>query len=83
MQSAKLNWILQVVAMISIKGLEHIEIVEGSVDGEIFWEFMSGALDVYESGDFDVVVMDNCAIHHINDVPMEVIAVSEAVACTH
>ena len=58
------------IAAISTEGLE---LTDGSVNGDIFFDFVRGSL-IPEMNSFDgcspisIAVMDNCSIHHTEDV---------------
>ena len=61
------------IAALSTEGLVALELTDGSVDGDAFFDFIRGSL-IPEMNPFDgcsptsVAVMDNCSIHHTDDV---------------
>ena len=61
------------IAAISAKGVETIKIVRGSVDGDVFYDFVCENL-LFKVMPFNsinsnsVVIMDNCSVHHTNEV---------------
>ncbi|EDR07154.1 uncharacterized protein LACBIDRAFT_299030 [Laccaria bicolor S238N-H82] len=64
---------LFVVATLSINGMIHIKIVEGSFTASLFYEFIEGLLDKMQPFPLQnsVIVMDNACIHkdpHILDL---------------
>lgn len=61
------------IAAISMRGLEALKIVRGSVDGDVFYNFVCKdlltKLQPFDgSNDNSVLVMDNCSIHHTSEV---------------
>ena len=64
---------ISAVAALSSEGLVALELMDGSVDGDAFFDFVRGSL-IPEMNPFDgvspmsVAVMDNCSIHHTEDV---------------
>ena len=61
------------IAALSTEGLVALELTDGSVDGDTFYDFVRGSL-IPEMNPFDgcspmsVAVMDNCSIHHTDDI---------------
>ena len=61
------------VAAISSQGLIALELTDGTVDGDIFFDFVRGSL-IPEMRPFDgsspmsIALMDNCSIHHTHEV---------------
>ena len=61
------------IAGLSTEGLAALELTDGSVDGDAFYDFVRGSL-IPEMNPFDgcspmsVAIMDNCSIHHTQDV---------------
>ena len=57
------------IAGLSTKGLVALELTDGSVDGDTYYDFVRGSL-IPEMNPFDgsspmsVAIMDNCSIHH-------------------
>ncbi|EJD33035.1 hypothetical protein AURDEDRAFT_18015, partial [Auricularia subglabra TFB-10046 SS5] len=51
-------------------GLIFSDVREGSFDGDSFLEFLDGLLEVMNPypAPHSVLVMDNCAIHHVDGV---------------
>lgn len=59
-----------VLPALTLDGIIFSSIVEGSFNGESFMDFLEGLLDnmnLYPQT-HSVLVMDNCAIHHVEDV---------------
>ena len=56
----------------SVNGILDCKVVNGSVDGQVFYDFVQSTLLPYHMP-FDgknpnsIVVMDNCSIHHIQE----------------
>ena len=64
---------ISVIAAISAKGVETIKIVRGSVDGDVFYDFvcenlLSKVMPFNSINSNSVVIMDNCSVHHTNEV---------------
>ena len=61
------------IAAISTEGLVALELTDGSVNGDTIFDFVRGSL-IPEINSFDgcspmlIAVMDNCSIHHTEDV---------------
>ena len=57
------------IAALSFQGLIALELTDGTVDGDVFFDFVWGSL-IPEVRPFDgsspmsIAVMDNCSIHH-------------------
>ena len=66
------QWI-SAIAAISSDGLLGVELTTGSVNGEKFYNFVHGTL-ITAMLPFDgtsprsIAIMDNCSIHHVQDV---------------
>ena len=60
------------IAFMSVNGILDCKVVNGSVDGQVFYDFVQSTLLPYLMP-FDgknpnsIVVMDNCSIHHIQE----------------
>ena len=59
-----------VLPALTMDGIIFLNVVKGSFDGDTFQEFLSGLLQVMNPypGENSVLVMDNCAIHHVEGV---------------
>jgi hypothetical protein len=55
---------------LTLDGIIHLDIVEGSFDGQSFIRFLHGLLDVMQPypAPRSVLIMDNCAIHKVPGV---------------
>ena len=63
---------ISAIAMISVEGLLDCKIVEGSVDGDVFYDFVHShliaQLQPYNGRNpHSVVVLDNASVHHVNE----------------
>ena len=65
------------LAIISVNGLLDVKVVRGTTNGDTFYDFIQENLLPHlmpfngETDPHSVVIMDNCSIHHINEiVPM-------------
>jgi transposase len=64
---------ISVIAAISMLGVEAIKIVRGSVDGDVFYDFICENL-LTKLKPFNglntnsVIIMDNCSVHHTKEV---------------
>lgn len=64
------------IAAISCDGLLEYELVTGTVNGEVFLEFVRGSL-IPQMLPFDgsnkrsIAILDNCSVHHISEVAEE------------
>lgn len=62
---------INAIASMSIEGMITLELVTGSVNGDIFFDFLRGSL-IPNMQPFpnsrSVLLMDNCSIHHTEDV---------------
>ena len=61
------------IAVMSLEGIHDVQIVEGSVNGGKFEEFVADTLIPIQNpfngtNPLSVVIMDNCSIHHIASV---------------
>ena len=61
------------IAFMSVNGLLDVKISRGSTDGDVFYEFVQKhllpqLLPFNGVNQHSVVIMDNCAIHHIQEV---------------
>ena len=61
------------IAAISTRGLLALKIVKGSVDGDIFYDFictelLSKLMPFNGSNCNCVLVLDNCSIHHVSEL---------------
>ena len=61
------------IAIMSERGMEDVDIYEGTVNGDIFCEFVTRCLvpillPFNGTNSRSVIVMDNASIHHIEDV---------------
>ena len=61
------------IAVMSLEGMQDVQLVEGTVDGDKFKEFVTSTLipilNPFDgSNPHSVVVMDNCAIHHCDEI---------------
>lgn len=76
---------ISVITAISIRGVEAIKINRGSVDGDVFYDFVCEEL-IPKVMPFDgvtdnsVLILDNCSIHHTPEVAD---ALSDTGAITH
>lgn len=63
-----------ILPALSLDGMIHCHIIEGSFDTAGFTEFIEGLLDHMQPypGPNSVIVMDNCRIHH-SDILLELI----------
>jgi hypothetical protein len=55
---------LQVVAILSVEGVKAIHIKQGAANADDFWAFICDSVDVFVTGLYDILVMDNASIHH-------------------
>ena len=61
------------IAVMSLEGMHDVQLVEGTVDGAKFEEFVTNTL-IPLLNPFDgnnprsIVIMDNCAIHHVDEI---------------
>jgi hypothetical protein len=53
-----------------LNGILFVKMVEGSFDGRLFKSFLAGLLEEMNPypGPQSVLVMDNCAIHHVDGI---------------
>lgn len=62
---------INAIASMSTEGIFELELVKGSVNGDIFFDFLRGSL-IPSMQKFpnphSVLLMDNCAIHHTQEV---------------
>ncbi len=63
---------ISVIAFMSVKGLLDCKIVQGSVDGDEFYDFVSSHLIAHlqpfnGSNPHSVVILDNASIHHVEE----------------
>ena len=63
---------ISAIAMISVQGLLDCKIVEGLVDGDVFYDFVHShliaQLQPYNGRNpHSVVVLDNASVHHVNE----------------
>ena len=64
---------ISAIAAISSQGLVALELTDGTVNGDVFYDFVRGSL-IPEMRPFDgcspmsVALMDNCSIHHTQEV---------------
>ena len=64
---------ISAIAAISTSGYVGVELTYGTVNGDVFTDFVRGTL-IPEMEPFDgeikksVVIMDNCSIHHVEEV---------------
>ena len=59
-----------VLPALTMDGILYVHVTQGSFDGNLFQEFLTGLLEVmnpYPQKN-SVLVMDNCAIHHVDGV---------------
>lgn len=61
------------IPVMSLDGIHDVEIIEGSVNGSRFQSFVENTvlpiLNPFNgTNDRSVVIMDNCAIHHVSPV---------------
>ena len=64
---------ISVIAAISFAGVEAVKIVRGSVDGDIFYDFICGdilpKLKPFNGvNNNSILIMDNCSVHHTTEV---------------
>jgi len=64
---------ISALAFISMCGLLDVKLVQGTTDGDTFYNFVKGCLLPHllpfdGSNPHSVVIMDNCSIHHIGEV---------------
>jgi len=63
---------VSVIAAMSMQGIISLKIVHGGVNGDAFYEFICQLLPhlmpYNGSNEHSVIVMDNCSIHHIDEV---------------
>ncbi|KAF9514734.1 hypothetical protein BS47DRAFT_1294813, partial [Hydnum rufescens UP504] len=59
-----------ILPALSMDGILHLKIVEGSFNRPLFMEFIEGLLDQMNPfpGPNSVIVMDNCRIHKSNEI---------------
>jgi len=53
------------IAVMSLEGMQDVQLVEGTVNGEKFEDFVINTL-IYLNNNQSVVIMDNCTIHHLD-----------------
>ena len=62
---------INAIACMCMEGLLALELVSGSVNGDVFYDFLRGTLipnmQVFPN-QHSVLVMDNCSIHHTEEV---------------
>ncbi|QRW09356.1 DDE superfamily endonuclease [Ceratobasidium sp. AG-Ba] len=60
----------------SLDGILHLEIVEGSFTGDLFSDFIDGLLDVMTPfpGPNSVIIMDNCRVHKNPEILERIVA---------
>lgn len=73
------------IAAISIRGMEALRIVRGSVDGDVFYDFvcedlLSKLMPFDGINNNSIVIMDNCSVHHTSEVET---ALNDAGIITH
>ncbi|KAF9503538.1 hypothetical protein BS47DRAFT_1271496, partial [Hydnum rufescens UP504] len=59
-----------ILPALSMDGILHLKIVEGSFNHPLFMEFIEGLLDQMNPfpGPNSVIMMDNCRIHKSNEI---------------
>ena len=59
-----------VLPALTINGVIYLHVVRGSFEGDLFLDFISGLLKQMNPypGSKSVLMMDNCAIHHVQGV---------------
>ena len=64
---------ISAIAAMTTTGIIAVELMAGSVNGDIFFDYVRGSL-IPEMQPFDgrspkcIAVMDNCSIHHVDPV---------------
>ena len=63
---------MSAIAFLSVHGILDCKMVTGSVDGELFYDFIQASLLPHlmpfnGRNPHSVVVMDNCSIHHVDE----------------
>ena len=74
----------------SFEGMQDVQLVEGTVNGDKFEDFVINTLipilNAFDgNNNHSVVIMDNCAIHHLDQVVnlIETRAKAKVVFCLH
>jgi hypothetical protein len=59
-----------VLPALTMNGIIYLHVVQGSFDGNTFTEYLEGLLKLMNPypGERSVLVMDNCAIHHVEGI---------------
>lgn len=55
-------------ASMCMEGLVALELVDGNVNGDVFYDFVRGSLIPNMPNPHSVLIMDNCSIHHTDEV---------------
>lgn len=63
---------MQTIATVSLNGVEHRWTKRGAATADDWWHYMCGADNLFASGRFDAIVVDNCRVHHAVDQQMAV-----------